>query len=290
MNQMSFFMPPPINWQDFQSLLKEIATVKYDGNSVQEFGRSGQSQNGVDIYAVDYSDNKIGIQAKETKVNAVTKQVIYSELEKAKLFTPKLDIFIIATTQRIDKNLQEVINTINSEKTYSYKVQIWFWDDINEDINRSISVLSSYYKEFQRQFGQDEINNHLSTLRIAFDRPAFKDNFLHERNYDDFEYALVSTKQMIRTGFLYDTYGELIASTVPSDMIGEKTYKNFIISIEKKVEKLYQKYLKDKKATTVTPSILHESAGIYNIERRKVLNLLNKKFKIASMQDIDMAY
>ena len=283
-------MPPPVNWQDFQCLLKEIAISKYNPISVQEYGRQGQSQNGVDIYAVDYFDNKIGIQTKETKTNAVTKKIIYDECDKAKSFMPKLDIFIIATTQRIDKNLQAEVNDINSKKLYSFIIQIWFWDDINGDINKSISVLSSYYKEFQKQFGLDEIKNHLAILRIAFDRPAFKDNFLHERNYDDFEYALVSTKQMLRTGFLYDNFKNLIANTIPSDMIGDKTYRDFILLIEKSIEKMYQKYLKDKKSSISNPNILHELAGTYNIERRKIINLLNKKFEINSQQEIDTAY
>src|SRR5215207_2473913 len=98
MNQLPVFMPlpQPANWQDFQSLIVEVARAKYVADSVQEFGRQGQRQNGVDIYATDLLDRNIGIQCKETKKNGLNQQIIADEIESASKFSPSLDLFIVA--------------------------------------------------------------------------------------------------------------------------------------------------------------------------------------------------
>ncbi|WP_218104318.1 hypothetical protein, partial [Methylophaga muralis] len=114
MNQFQVYMPPPSNWQDFQTLIGDIAKVKFIEHSVQEYGRQGQSQNGVDVYAVDMWDKCIGIQCKETKIGVLTDKLIDKEVDKALNFRPKLDLFIIATSLRIDANLQNHVNTLNS--------------------------------------------------------------------------------------------------------------------------------------------------------------------------------
>jgi hypothetical protein len=283
-------MPPPLNWQDFQTLIQEIAKTKYSQDSVQSYGRQGQAQWGVDVYAVNSRGENIGIQCKQT-TNQITEGIITNEANKAILFSPALSFFIIATTQRTDAKLQEVINIINQTYTYNFKIQIWFGDDINRDINRSFSVMSSCYKEFQNQFGIRETQNHLNILRLAFDRPLFKDNFLFERNYDDFEQALASTKQMLRTGFLFDRCSNsMIANCVPSDMIGDPEYKNFIVKIEKKVEQIYQKYLRDKKKFIQQPQLREDCAGKYNIERRELIQILNKMFESKGLPPIVIFY
>ena len=130
-----------------------------------------------------------------------------------------------------------------------------------------------------------------SILRLAFDRPLFKDNFLFERNYDDFEQALASTKQMLRTGFLFDRCSNsMIANCVPSDMIGDPEYKNFIVKIEKKVEQIYQKYLRDKKKFIQQPQLREDCAGKYNIERRELIQILNKMFESKGLPPIVIFY
>jgi len=92
------------------------------------------SQSGVDIYATDHLDKIIGIQCKETKRNGLSITVIDKEVAEASNFGPSLDVFIVATTQRNDANIQRHIHQINSSGTYQFRIQIWFWDDINREI------------------------------------------------------------------------------------------------------------------------------------------------------------
>jgi hypothetical protein len=291
MNQIQIFMPPPTNWQDFQTLIVEIARVKFIPDSVQEFGRQGQSQRGVDIYAVDLLERKIGIQCKETKKNGLSTTIIDAEITDALGFSPNLDLFIIATTQRTDAKIQTYINQLNDSRTYSFKIHLWFWDDINRDINRSQNVMSSCYKTFLEQFGADEIENHLSGIRLAFDRPAFKDNFLRERNYSDFEDALVDTKAMLKTGFLYDRRTRnLVAQIIPASMVGDTIYREFLGKVEKSLEKIYQEYLRDKKANIKNPNRFEERAGAYNISRRKLIEDINSRLRTAGLPNIEIFY
>ena len=294
MNQLPVFMPlpQPGNWQDFQALIVEVARAKYVADSVQEFGRQGQRQNGVDIYASDLLDRNIGIQCKETKKkNGLNEQIIADEIESALKFSPSLDLFIIATTERTDAKLQEYVNKTNQNGSLKFKIQIWFWDDINREINRSQAVMSACYKSFLDHFGADEIKNHLAGIRIAFDRPAFTDNFLYERNFNDFESALIDTKAMLKTGFLYDRWSRsLVAQVVPSSMIGNETYQQFIQKVEKSLDRIYQDFLRDKKAASHNSKQLEERAGDYNISRRKLLNIINNELKSAGMREIGISY
>lgn len=291
MNQIQIYMPPPINWQDFQILIAEVAKVKYVSDSVQEYGRQGQAQYGIDIYATDIFDKSIGIQCKETKTNSLTTAIIDKEILKVTSFKPALNLFIIATTNRIDAKLQKHINQINIRNSYTFKIQLWFWDDINQEINRSRDVMLSSYSTYLDNFGQTEITNHLNALKLTFGQPAFIDDFSFERNYDDFEMALVSIKAMLKTGFLYDNYlKQLIIQVPPSSMIGDKVYQNFIVKIENNLEKLYQVYLKDKDKQKLNPKQLIEKAGEYNIQRKKIILILNKEFKKFKIGELDIQY
>lgn len=291
MNQIQIYMPPPSNWQDFQMLIGDVARVKFTEHSVQEYGRQGQSQNGVDVYAVDIWGKHIGIQCKESKSDGFTNISIDSEINKASKFRPNLDLFIIATTLRIDAKLQYHVNSLNYSGGLPFKVQLMFWDDINQEINRSSAVRANAYQVFQEQFGQSDIKNHLAALRASFERPAFKDNFLHERNYDDFENALVLLKAFLKTGFLYDNWSRnLVLQTVPSSMIGDKSYQKFICILESKLESIYQSYLRDKIKQNMNPGQLNEKAGEYNIKRRSLMDLLNKKLRSFGEQEISICY
>lgn len=284
-------MPPPANWQDFQTLTADVAKSKYVEDSVQEYGRQGQSQNGVDVYAVDTLEKRIGIQCKETKSSSLTSKNIDDEINKAKNFKPALDLFIIATTARTDASLQSHVNQINSTNTVKFKVQLWFWDDINQFINRSHAVMSSSYKAFQEIFGASEVKNHLGAIRLSFDRNAFTDNFMLERNYQDFQQALVATKAMLKTGFLYDSWSRnLVAQTIPSSMIGDEQYQKFVYKIEASLEAIYQSFLRDVKKEIKSPGHLVERAGHYNIERRKLIAIINAKLQEFNLFKINTHY
>ncbi|MGG2298383.1 hypothetical protein ACQUZQ_13955 [Aeromonas veronii] len=291
MNQLQIFMPPPANWQDFQNLVVDIAKVKYVNSSVQEYGRQGQNQNGIDIFAQDFMENNIGIQCKETKKASISTTTIDAEVKKAKKFKPSLNLLIIATTARIDTKLQDHVIKINGTGRIPFKVQLWFWDELNQDINRFQSVMATSYEAYREAFGKSELQNHLSAIRLAFDRPAYTDNFMHERSYDDFESAIVATRTLIKIGVLHDNWSKsVIAQTIPSSMIGDEKYLRFVRDIERRVDSIYTTYQKDVKELASNPNQLFEMGGQYNILRRKLIERINIMLHQNNLRDIQLGY
>lgn len=291
MNQLQLYMPPPTNWQDFQTLVAEIVRVKYAPNPVQEYGRQGQNQNGVDVFATDDFNNKIGIQCKETKVGGLTTVVIDKEAAKASNFSPRLNLFIVATTDRTNAKIQNHVIQLNDLKRYPFRIQVWFWDDLNNEINRSHKVMSSFYATLLEQFGKEAAENHLAGIRLAFDRPAFTDNFMRERHYGDFEDALVDTKALLKTGFLYDRRTRnVVAQLIPSSVVGDKDYQAFLQKVEKSLEKIYQDFMKDKKLVATNPKQFEERAGDYNISRRELIGIINDRLGDAGLRFINLSY
>lgn len=284
-------MPPPANWQDFQSLVVDIAKVKYVESSVQEYGRQGQNQKGIDVFAQDLMGNKIGIQCKETKKPSISTSTIDAEVEKAKKFKPSLNLLIIATTARIDTKLQDHVINISVTGKTPFKVQLWFWDELNQYINRFQSVMATSYEAYREAFGKSEIQNHLSAIRLAFDRPAYTDNFMYERSYDDFESAIVATRALFKIGVLYENWNKsVIAQTIPASMIGDERYLRFVCDIEKKVDGIYKTYQKDVKELANNPKQLDEMGGKYNVLRRKLIEKINVMLSKNNLKEIQLGY
>lgn len=291
MNAHKIYMPPPSNWQDFQTLVCDIARVKYVPESVQEYGRQGQKQNGVDVIAESINGDIIGFQCKETKKDSIPIELIDNEIEKAKNFSPNLSVFFIVTTSPRDVRLQDYCNNLNKKGELKFKVYIKFWDDVVDDINRSRSLISSSYQYYLDEFGMREKESHLYAIAQAFNRPAFTDDFLHERNISDFESALVDTKGLLRTGYLYDRFGKnLVLQTIPSSAIGCVEYKKFIDEVDKNIEGIYQAVLKDKKLLQKNPRQFDERAGEYNIKRRRLMHKINEVLIGNNILKIDCHY
>jgi len=290
MNQVKIYLPSPTNWQDFQSVVKEIATIRYDPATVVEYGRQGQSQNGVDVYAEDLLGAKVGIQCKETKGDLTTAEVT-EEADKAKSFCPQLNLFIVATNARTDAKLQTAVIALNASKAYPFKLRVDFWDVLMNDINRYAMVLNTCYQSYREAFQKSDESNHLACLRVAFDRPAFKDDFLHERNYDDFEEALVSTKRLFRTGFTMDRWSRIpVVQTIPLESLPDGPYRKLVAKIEGHLEKVYKAYIADRKQILADTRYAQNRAGHYNNLRRELLTKLNKTLVDSGLPEVQFAY
>lgn len=290
MSQLKIYLPPPANWQDFQMLVKDIAAVRYDPATVIEYGRQGQRQDGVDVYGQDFFAKKIGTQCKETKTR-LTEKIIREEATKATAFKPKLDLFIVATTDSIDARLQDAVIAINDSNTFPFTIRVDFWDDLVNDINRYAMVLNGCYQSYREAFQRSDESSHLACLRVAFDRPAFKDDFQHERNLADFEEALVATKRLFRTGFAQDRWSQIpVVQTVPLEFLPDGPYRKVVSVIEGLLEKVYKAYIADKQRMLQDFRYAQDRAGHYNILRRVLLDKLNKKLIEFQLDEIQFGY
>lgn len=127
-------LPKPKNWQDFEREILILFKYELNDPTIQQNGRSGQGQNGVDIIG-NREGKWVGIQCKEKFENAVTENELRKEVEKAKKFKPKLDEFFLVTTAPRDQRIQKTARIITDElKKYEhpFKVTVWGWDDIED--------------------------------------------------------------------------------------------------------------------------------------------------------------
>jgi len=145
----------PINNADrFEDFCLDLYKVNYNDFNIQKNGRRGQRQNGVDIFChINNPFEWIGIQCKVRNSNeSLTFEDVKKEVEKAKLFNPKLSYYIIATTSSRDSNLQELVRELsakNHEEGY-FTIKIDFWEDIQDKLSdeKSNYVLIKYYSDF----------------------------------------------------------------------------------------------------------------------------------------------
>lgn len=149
-------IPKPENWQDFESLCKklwgEIWEIPY---KIKKNGRIGQPQSGVDIYGIPKGKTEYwGIQCKgkdEYTHAKLTENEIDQEIEKAKNFMPKLEVFIIATTSNKDSKIEEYVRLldIDSRKNNEFEIILFCWEDIADLIEENRSTFQYYINNSQ---------------------------------------------------------------------------------------------------------------------------------------------
>lgn len=173
----------PSNWQDFESLCLLLWREEWKSEDIKKNGRTGQNQNGVDIYGhcgveFEYS----GIQCKcKSDGESLTIKEIDEEIDKAKAFNPQLRRFVIATTAKKDASIEEYvrIRDVESRRSGQFSIDIKSWNDIVEMLERNKSVLNLYLDVVTDDYliditfdnNQNEITVNPSYTRINYYKP-----------------------------------------------------------------------------------------------------------------------
>jgi hypothetical protein len=185
----------PANWQDFESLCKKLWGEIWKCPEIQQHGRLGQEQFGVDIFGIPKDENGyFGIQCKgksEYSHNQFSEEEVITEIKKAKSFEPKLKKFYLATTAPNDSKIQAVIRRIDLEHRTQglFEVHLFAWETIVDLIDEN-RVTHDWYVKNQNYKASREVT-------VTFDndqteivcKPWFEattDNILEddwERNY-----------------------------------------------------------------------------------------------------------
>lgn len=141
----------PENWQDFESLCKKLWGEVWDiPMKIKKNGRNGQPQAGVDVYGVPKGEtNYWGIQCKgkDDYTNAqLSKKEIDTEIENAKSFKPKLEVFIFATSMNKDSKIEEYvrIKDVESRENGGFEILLYCWEDITDLLEENPDTLNSY--------------------------------------------------------------------------------------------------------------------------------------------------
>lgn len=181
---MEFRLPIPKNWQDFESICHRLWKDIWIDSNAKKNGRQGQAQMGVDIYGRPINSKKYhGIQCKDKDGRLgshLTKSELESESNKARNFKPLLESFTMATTSSRDQNIQEFYRKLNEQNKFQFDVNVWFWDDIESEIEYRPSILQHFYPSLmglQEQKNQIKLNRYSTKdhLDAFFTRPVLKD-------------------------------------------------------------------------------------------------------------------
>jgi hypothetical protein len=161
-------LPKPKSWDEFEDIVWEIYTRKWKDPHAQRYGRSGQAQNGVDIYGQkNISKNYVAIQCKRYGEKKLSVQRIVAELEKADSFPSPISEYLIATTESRDAKIQDFIRILNDERKSENKftVYIVFWEDLCSDLAHpdNYDLLKKYYSEWEQIFSNRQEGNATST-------------------------------------------------------------------------------------------------------------------------------
>jgi hypothetical protein len=191
-----FQLPPPRNWQDFESLCRDLYALVWSDPGTKKNGRASSPQHGVDVYGYTNDGKLNGVQCKKKDAatgSVATAAELRGEVKKALNFSPKLSSFIFATTSPNDEKLEEVARTITAEhaKEGLFSVRFSGWDDILDLIGGHDTIVKQWYRwavpgndpnEFAFEFWSAQFNiNYIflnaclypfASYQVTF-RPAF---------------------------------------------------------------------------------------------------------------------
>lgn len=152
----------PEHWQDFEKLCKKLWGEIWDcPNTIKRNGRSGQKQNGVDVYGIPKGETQYyGIQCKgkdEYTNSTLTYKEIDEEIQKAESFKPKLKCFIFATTANKDTDIEEYIRNKDIEYRTKglFEVHLACWEDIVDLLEERRNTYNWYINNCQYKDNTD---------------------------------------------------------------------------------------------------------------------------------------
>jgi len=140
---------PPRDWDEFEDICADLFSLEWGDPHVVRYGRSGQSQNGVDIYGKANAADA-GVQCKskrEWPPTELTIPEIDAEIEKAKNFSPKLKTYIIVTTAENDARVTDHVNAVSAKhaKCGLFSVHVYGWMELTRRIRNHPKLLEKHF-------------------------------------------------------------------------------------------------------------------------------------------------
>lgn len=131
-------IPKPLNWQDFQRSSRVLFRGILRDDSIQEFGRDGQTQHGIDLFGYRNGDTSlpVGVQCRRYK-SPLSEAKMRADVDEAREIKPALTEFIFATTSDRDKNMQLAAAKLTAElkkSGWECRVTVMAWQDLQHDI------------------------------------------------------------------------------------------------------------------------------------------------------------
>lgn len=135
-----FQIPPPVDWQRFETLCWRLWRELLRDPNTQMNGRRGQAQHGVDVFGQRDGASWVGVQCKgkdNFSASKVTETELEAETRKALTFQPALAEFILATTAPRDSVIQSRARGLSLQSTGDgrFSIAVFSWDDIRNELD-----------------------------------------------------------------------------------------------------------------------------------------------------------
>ncbi|MGL1958553.1 MAG: hypothetical protein OCD00_14700 [Colwellia sp.] len=189
-------IPPPKDWQEFEELCADLWQEILNSTNTELNGRTGQPQNGVDVFGqIGESTKWFGLQCKGKDGrygdhHQVTEKELVEEVEKAKNFKPNLTRFILATTAPNDAKIQEIARriTVGHQAQGLFTVQVKSWDEIHREIAKYKVVIEKFYPDFTKTDNEllRRIEQATSAIEGAAQLPNSKLEDAHSKQIDSY--------------------------------------------------------------------------------------------------------
>lgn len=141
-------LPAPKSWDEFEAIVASALGTREHLEGPHRYGRTGQNQQGIDVYLIDAYSRGTGVQCK------CVKSFLFADVEAAvtlaEKFSPKLDALTLALALPRDATLQAQVFALSKEraKEKKFRVGLWFWDDIVDELSRDVNELARHYPQF----------------------------------------------------------------------------------------------------------------------------------------------
>jgi len=144
-------LPRPKSWDEFEDIVADVLKRVWNDPYITRNGRSGQKQDGVDIYGQPHhlggasSGKYAAAQCKET--DSLTLTTVEAEVRNAQGFEPAITEYLLATTAPRDAKLQQSLRT----GTWPFRVIVWFWEDISLELSGYDDLLQKHFPGWMRR-------------------------------------------------------------------------------------------------------------------------------------------
>lgn len=146
-------LPIPTSWDEFENIVADVLKARWKTPHVTRNGRSGQAQNGVDIFALARhcaAPGYAGAQCKRTEALAWT--TVAESVMEAETFVPALGEYLICTTASRDARLQEQARALNLDRVQKglFSVEVLFWEDLSLDLSGDRALLAKHFPDWSK--------------------------------------------------------------------------------------------------------------------------------------------
>ncbi|WIE36022.1 hypothetical protein [Agrobacterium tumefaciens] len=163
-------LPLPKNWQDFERIVRDAQAQRWKSTTLQMNGRSGQKQDGVDIWGPDDIGRPVGIQCKRF-AGTLTLTHVTDEVAKAEKFVGNLITLFVATTAEHDAQLQQQVRLLSDQRVAQgrFAVSLLYWDEITAALLLNPAVFSAHFPQIQLDTsGKPNRERQIAALELGY--------------------------------------------------------------------------------------------------------------------------